>query len=79
MGPEHTCTASALYHAYGLWCAEAGERALSQRTLGLRLAEREGVEPQRTMTARGWRGVAVDHGATLRISTPAVVVPIVRP
>lgn len=79
IGPEHTCTASALYHAYGLWCGEAGERALSQRTLGLRLAERDGIETVRTNSSRGWRGVAIDHGAALRISTPAVVVPMVRP
>ena len=79
MGPEHTCTASSLYLAYTLWAAEAGERALSQRTLGLRLAEREGVEPfKATGGVRTWRGVAVDHGAALRISTPAVVIPMVR-
>jgi putative DNA primase/helicase len=77
LGPEHTCTASALYLAYTLWCAEAGERPLSQRTLGLRLAERPGVEAAKgTGGVRTWRGVAV--AAALRISTPGVVLPMVR-
>ena len=63
IGQEHTATASAIYNAYKLWCAESGERPLTQRSLGLRLSERPGIVQTRTMHARTWRGLATHNHA----------------
>ena len=79
VGPQHTCTSAQLYQAYKQWCDEAGERALSQRTFGVRLGEREGLEQVKaTGGTRTWRGLSVDHAAPLRIVTPAAVIPLVK-
>lgn len=68
MSPERTASAADVYTAYKLWCEQAGERPLSQRTLGLRLAERPGIAQGRTTNARMWRGVAVDHASYFRLA-----------
>jgi putative DNA primase/helicase len=64
-GPEYTATASGIYMAYKLWCAENGEHPLTQRSLGLRLSERPGIEQARTKQARTWRGLGIDNHAVL--------------
>lgn len=52
-------TAGGLYGSYKAWCESAGERPMSQRSLGLRLEEK-GFEKIRTYsTGRGWRGLAL--------------------
>ncbi|MBB5866197.1 phage/plasmid primase, P4 family [Xanthomonas sp. 3058] len=55
--------AAFLYSAYKAWCTEAGEHALSQRTLGQRLAERpENFQSIKgTAGARFWRGLKIIH------------------
>lgn len=46
-------SASQLYHAYTEWCDESGERALSQRRLGMALSER-GFERRKYGSANRW-------------------------
>lgn len=75
VGPEHTCTISALFQAYSAWCMTAGEHPLSQRTFSQRLRDRGEFEQVRTMHARQWQGITVDHAAVFR-STPADVIKI---
>jgi len=58
-GPVHTSTAAAIYGAYRQWCVEHGENPMTQRALGLKLAERPGIEQGRSMSARTWRGLAI--------------------
>lgn len=58
--PTFTATTLAVYSAYQSWCAENGERSMSQTALGLKLAERPGIEKTRTGSARGWRGLRID-------------------
>lgn len=67
LAPQRFTTSAELYAAYRRWCDESGERSLTQRTFAQRLAERPGVEQTRTGSARGWRGVVVDHAGPLRI------------
>ena len=78
LGPEHTCPTAVLYGAYTAWCDEAGERPLSKRALGARLAERGELAQVRTNSARLWQGIAVDFGGPLRAVTPAPVSQIQR-
>ena len=54
-------TAKALYGSYSTWCEEGGERAMSQRSFALQLAER-GFESIRTKFARSWVGIQVRGG-----------------
>lgn len=78
VGPEFTCPAGVLYGSYKAWCEEAGERPLSQRTLGVRLAERGELVQARTNTARMWQGVAVDHAGPLRAITAVSAISLKR-
>lgn len=45
-----------LYNRYLTWADEAGERPISKKALGLRLAER-GIEEERVPGERRWRGI----------------------
>lgn len=57
--PQAQATAKLLYSAYTKWCEDAGERAESQRSFGLRLAER-GFQPDKgTGGRRVWRGLGL--------------------
>jgi putative DNA primase/helicase len=76
-GPEHTSTAGAIYAAYRQWCAEHGENPMTQRALGLKLAERAGIEQGRSMSARTWRGLAIASCAELG-HVGGQVVPLAR-
>lgn len=51
--------ASLLYQAYHHWCEASGESPMSQRTLGLRLAERGFTTDRGTRGVRLWRGVGL--------------------
>jgi putative DNA primase/helicase len=56
-----------LYATYGQWCEETGERPLTQKTFGMRLAER-GFEQERTASHRWWKGVGlVTHSDQLSV------------
>ena len=77
VGPEHTSTAGGIYVAYKLWCTENGEHPMTQRALGLKLAERPGIEQVRSMSARGWRGLAVASYAELG-PVAGQVIPLAR-
>lgn len=55
--PAAEITAKELYQVYTTWADDNREKPLSTKAFGLRLGEREGIEPIRTMRARGWRGV----------------------
>lgn len=59
-------SARLLYEAYLGWSHEAGEKPLTKKAFGLRLAEK-GPAPFRTNAERGWRGVGlrdVTHDAS---------------
>ncbi len=62
VGAEYRCTAKELYAAYTRWAEENGERAVSQKALGLRLAERGFVNAKGTGGARLWAGLKVNSG-----------------
>ena len=51
--------ASLLYQAYHQWCETSGERSMSQRTFGLRLAERGFTTDRSTHGVRLWRGIGL--------------------
>jgi P4 family phage/plasmid primase-like protien len=55
-GAELKVSSSDLYAEYKTWCAENGERAMSQARLGKRLKER-GFQPDRNARSRGWMGL----------------------
>lgn len=40
LGPATRAPATPLFQAYEVWCKRSGERAVSQRAFGVRLAER---------------------------------------
>jgi phage/plasmid-associated DNA primase len=58
VGQDRQVAASALYHAYGEWCKETGEKPLSKTAFGLRLAER-GFAPVRAHAGRLWQGIGL--------------------
>lgn len=62
VGEEHFVTSSDLYSRYCMWCEDQGQRAPSQRGLGLMLAER-GFKRGKKGRARVWFGLALhfDH------------------
>jgi putative DNA primase/helicase len=60
--PGAEATAKEIYETYTTWATSNGEKPLSQRAFGLRLAERDGIEQTRTMKARGWRGIRLRRG-----------------
>ena len=51
-------TAKALYSAYKSWCETNGERAISKRSFGLRLAER-GLDRYNDGKTRSWIGIGL--------------------
>ena len=70
VGDYFTAHSSELYTAYCTWCEDAGERARSQRELGMRLAER-GFEQARIGKSRRWRGLRIT-GVASDASDPAL-------
>ncbi len=65
VGQNLTVSVGSLYMAYKVWCGENGDHPLTQRALGLRLSERPGLTPARTMHTRMWRGLGIDVHAFL--------------
>jgi putative DNA primase/helicase len=63
-GPDAVVDAGTLYSAYTAWCTEAGERAVSQRTFGGRLAERGFLAFKGSRGVRRWRGLSLQCGAS---------------
>lgn len=59
VGPTLSVNVGVLYVTYKGWCAENGEYPLTQRALGLRLAERPGLSQGRSAHARAWRGLGI--------------------
>jgi putative DNA primase/helicase len=51
--------ATELYSAYTDWCDENGERAWKQRTFGMRMAEREGIEKKKKTDAYYYFGIGI--------------------
>jgi putative DNA primase/helicase len=60
--PDAKVAAASLYAAYTQWCEQTGERPLSQRMLGRKLAER-GYQPIRTSAVRMWQGIGLRDDA----------------
>jgi putative DNA primase/helicase len=56
--PNATATAAQLYSAFKAWAERAGERPISQRTLGESLRER-GFQNEHTREGNIWRGLSV--------------------
>lgn len=77
VGPEYTATATQIYMAYKIWCAEHGENCMTQRALGLKLSERGGIESVRTTSARSWRGLGIASYAELG-QLAGQVIPLAR-
>lgn len=59
VGPTLSVNVGVLYMTYKSWCSENGEYPLTQRALGLRLAERPGLAQGRSAQARTWRGLGI--------------------
>jgi putative DNA primase/helicase len=60
-------TTDGLYKSYQAWCSEEGiEKAWTRRIWQARMCERPGIEPHRTMIARGLKGVQLRGNAQLR-------------
>jgi putative DNA primase/helicase len=58
--PNATCSASALYEAYDVWCKDNDVEPLSKRAFGIRLTECDGLTPEKgTGGRRLWRGVGL--------------------
>ncbi len=56
--PDQSVTPGALYGAYLTWAHETGERPISKKMLGTKLAER-GFVPGHTKHGRFWRGITL--------------------
>lgn len=59
IGQDHRCTAKELYASYTTWAEENGEKVVSQRAFGLRLAERGFINARATGGSRLWAGLKV--------------------
>lgn len=59
LGNDKSVTAKDLYEQYSIWCTDFGERAMSQRQLGIRLKERGFHMRRATAGARWWDGLSV--------------------
>ena len=59
MHPRAWCQAGDLWRAYQRWCAERGERSPLTRRAFAEALRASGLQPDRTSTARIWRGVAL--------------------
>lgn len=72
---EHArVSAKELYVAYERWCLQNGEKALSARTVGVRLGER-GLRPMKSGAVRFWSGISLktdDEGLRMRVGTDVV-------
>lgn len=67
--PKATVTAAELYAAYTSWCCEVGEFRLPQRTLGLRLEARPGLQRGRIGSGRFWIGLKLrDRDAVSQVT-----------
>jgi putative DNA primase/helicase len=66
IGKRFRCTAAELYAAYVTWCTETGERAESQKGLGLRREERGFERVRSHATARGYVGIRL-HATSDRL------------
>lgn len=58
IGPDEAIGASDLYKGYEAWCTESGEKAASQRFLGIRLGER-GFRRERLGHTRRWHWLGI--------------------
>ena len=63
INPMAKARASDLYKSYTAWCEENGERALSQRSFGMRLTER-GFRREVSNSVRWWYGLGLLQGDT---------------
>jgi putative DNA primase/helicase len=68
LGPSHRTSASLIYGAYLKWCENNGEHPMTQRALGMRLAEK-GFKSSRTGSTRYWEGIRVIDEADLVLMT----------
>lgn len=59
LGSDKSAKARDLYEQYSAWCTDYGERAMSQRQLGVRLKERGFHMRRSTGGARLWDGLSV--------------------
>lgn len=62
VGPAFKASSADLYAAYKVWAERAGETVMTQRTLILRLRERDEIErlkPCKVGEGRGWSGIGV--------------------
>ena len=67
--PNVSATAKELYAAYVEWCEETGEKPLTQKAIGQRLAER-GLETARLHGGvRAWKGIALRDEKTATQTT----------
>lgn len=58
VNPTAKVSSASLYETYNAWCDENGERALSQRALGMKLGER-GFGKSHTTNSRYWMGIGL--------------------
>ena len=56
--PAATASVTDLYQSYRTWCQDSGQKPLSKRWFGRRLAER-GFDSGRTARARSWIGIGL--------------------
>ena len=56
--PTARATAKELYNGYKGWCEASGEKAISKKKLGMRLAER-GLDRYKDRAARYWLGIGL--------------------
>jgi putative DNA primase/helicase len=62
--PDAQATAAQLYQCYLDWAHQAGEKPMSQKMMGLALAER-GFQPSREGRARSWLGISLQRQETI--------------
>lgn len=59
VGPDKSIAAKKFYEHYSTWCSDYGERAMSQRQLGVRLKERGFSAHAGHAGFRSWNGICV--------------------
>lgn len=62
VGQQYRCVSKELYAAYAKWAEASGERVLSQKGLGVRLAERGFQNTKGTAGVRMWGGLGLTSG-----------------
>jgi putative DNA primase/helicase len=66
LGQDFSERSGDLYTAYSMWCSREGEQPESKLTFGKYLGRRSDFQPQKIGGERGWQGIKLKSGSSLR-------------